>query len=191
MTIYTRRGDGGETDLFGGPRVAKDDRRVEAYGAVDELNAYLGVCRAASDHADLREIVEHAQGRLFDLGGALATPDAAQREKRGVPAPDAADVERLEAHVDALEKELEPLRRFILPGGCAAAAAFHVARTVCRRAERHLVELLGLEGEADRMGPEPLHYLNRLSDLLFVFARALNDGGRADVLWVPGAGREE
>ena len=184
MKIYTRRGDGGETDLFGGPRVAKDDRRVEAYGAVDELNACLGVCRSASEHADLREIVEHVQGRLFDLGGALATPDARQRERRAVPEPDAADVERLEAHVDALEKELAPLRRFILPGGCAAAAAFHVARTVCRRAERRTV---GLHRE-EPVGEASLRYLNRLSDLLFVMARVENRrAGVADLEW---AGRE-
>ena len=123
-------------------------------------------------------------GLLFDLGGALATPDAAQREKRRVPEPGSADVEQLEAHVDALEKELEPLRRFILPGGCAAAAAFHVARTVCRRAERRTV---ALHREAP-VGEASLRYLNRLSDLLFVMARVENRrAGVADLEW---AGRE-
>lgn len=184
MKIYTRRGDAGETDLFGGPRVAKDDLRVEAYGAVDELNASLGVCRAVSEHADLQAIAEHAQGLLFDLGGALATPEAAQREKHAVPEPQPADVEALEAHIDVLEGELEPLRRFILPGGCAGAAAFHVARTVCRRAERRTVAL----HRAAPVGEASLRYLNRLSDLLFVMARVENRrAGIADLEW---AGRK-
>lgn len=184
MKVYTRRGDGGETDLFGGPRVSKDDLRVEAYGAVDELNAVLGECRARTSEADLRRIVEHVQGLLFDLGAVLATPDAKRREKSGVPELAPSDVDELEAHIDALEQELEPLKRFILPGGCASAAAFHLARTVCRRAERRLVAL-GREETLDGPG---LRYLNRLSDLLFVMARAENHrAGVPDIEW---AGRQ-
>lgn len=181
MKVYTRRGDGGETDLFGGPRVGKDDLRVEAYGAVDELNACLGVCRAQSGHADLRAILETAQSRLFDLGGALATPSAAHREKSGVPEPRPEDVAELEAHIDALEPELAPLERFILPGGCAAAAALHVARTVCRRAERRAVSL----HRAEPVSESSLRYLNRLSDLLFVMSRVENRrAGISDLEWV-------
>ncbi len=180
MKIYTRRGDGGETDLFGGARVHKDAVRVEAYGAVDELNASVGVAAARSGHEDLRKISEEIQGMLFDLGAYLATPDARRREKSGVPELTPADVERLEAHLDALDEELEPLRRFVLPGGTAAAAAFHVARTVCRAAERRCVTL-AREAPLD----EPAQsYLNRLSDLLFVMARVENcRAGVPDVEW--------
>ncbi len=184
MKIYTRRGDGGETDLFGGPRVAKDDLRVEAYGAVDELNAVLGECRARTSEADLGRIVEDVQGLLFDLGAGLATPDAKRREKSGVPELAPSNVDALEAHIDALEAELEALKRFILPGGCASAAAFHLARTVCRRAERRLVAL----GHAETLDGVGLRYLNRLSDLLFVMARVENRrAGVSDIEW---AGRD-
>jgi len=180
VKVYTRRGDGGETDLFGGPRVPKDALRVEAYGAVDELNAVLGDCRARTGHADLGRILEHAQGLLFDLGAVLATPDARRREKSGVPELIPSDVDELESHIDALEEELEPLKRFILPGGCAGAAGFHLARTVCRRAERRLVAL-GHEEPLDGPG---LRYLNRLSDLLFVMARVENRrAGVPDIEW--------
>lgn len=184
MKIYTRRGDGGETDLFGGGRVAKDHARVEAYGAVDELNAFVGQCFAATAHEDLREICLSVQGLLFDLGGYLASPDARRREKGGVPQPDEPDVTALEAHIDALESELEPLQRFILPGGSPGSAAFHVARTVCRRAERRAVEL----HRAETLSAPALRYLNRLSDLLFVMARVENRRASvADVEWL---GRE-
>lgn len=184
MKVYTRRGDGGETDLFGGPRVSKDDLRVEAYGAVDELNAVLGECRARSSHADLQRMLEQIQGLLFDLGAVLATPDARRREKSGVPELAPADVDQLESHIDGLEAELEPLKRFILPGGCPGAAAFHLARTVCRRAERRLVSL----GREEKLEGPGLRYLNRLSDLLFVMARVENRrAGIPDVEW---AGRE-
>ena len=180
MKLYTRRGDAGETDLFGGPRVPKDHLRVEAYGAVDELNAVLGLCRARTAHADLGGILERAQGLLFDLGAHLATPDARRREKSGVPEPQAGDVGELERQIDALDEELEPLRRFILPGGSEAAAAFHLARTVCRRAERSAVALHRSEPFAEAA----LRYLNRLSDLLFVMARIENRrAGVLDVEW--------
>lgn len=181
MKVYTRRGDAGETDLFGGERVGKDDLRVEAYGAVDELNATLGPAAAASSHEDVVELVQHIQSALFDLGAYLATPAAARREKSQLPTPEAEDVADLEAHIDAFEEELEPLRSFVLPGGTAAAAAFHVARTVCRRAERRVV---GLARE-ETLDPLAVGYLNRLSDLLFVIARLENHrAGVPDVPWV-------
>ena len=180
MKIYTRRGDGGETDLFGGERVAKDALRVEAYGAVDEANAMLGLALASTRHDDLRAIGEEIQARLFDLGGYLATPDASRREKGDVPEPEAEDVAKLEAHIDALEEGLAPLKSFILPGGVPAAAAFHGARTVCRRAERRCVALHRQES----LSAASLRYVNRLSDLLFVMARVENHrAGVADVPW--------
>lgn len=178
--IYTRRGDGGETDLFGGPRVSKDDLRVEAYGAVDETNAMLGVALSHSDQDDLKEMGQQIQARLFDLGGYLATPDAARRAKSSVPEPEPADVEALERHIDALDTELEPLKSFILPGGTKAAAAFHAARTVSRRAERRCVAL----HRQDALSEASLGYVNRLSDLLFTMARIENRrAGVRDVEW--------
>ena len=180
MKIYTRRGDEGQTDLFGGPRVGKDHLRVDTYGAVDELNAALGLAAAATPQDDLRALSQEIQSRLFDLGSQLATPDARHREKSGLPGVGTEQVEALEQHVDALEAELVPLTRFILPGGTQAAAAFHLARTICRRAERRCVTL-AREEEV----PEPaLRYLNRLSDLLFVMARVENHRANvADVEW--------
>jgi len=184
VKIYTRRGDRGETDLFGGPRVAKDHLRVEAYGAVDELNAALGAALADTAHQDLRDLVLAIQGTLFDLGAYLSSPDAEQRKKHGVREPLEAEVEALEVRIDALEAELEPLRNFVLPGGTSAAAAFHLARTVCRRAERRAVSL---DREAPLEAPA-LRYLNRLSDLLFVMARVENRrAGLGDQVW---AGRK-
>ncbi len=184
MKIYTRRGDAGETDLFGGERVAKDHQRVAAYGAVDELNASLGQAAALTSHDDVRALSQGVQGALFDLGAYLATPDAARREKSGVPEVGAPEVEELEANIDAFEKELEPLRRFVLPGGTPAAAAFHVARTVCRRAERATVAL----AREEALTAPSLSFLNRLSDLLFVLARVENHrAGVPDVEWL---GRE-
>jgi cob(I)alamin adenosyltransferase len=180
LKIYTRRGDRGETDLFGGPRVSKADLRVEAYGAVDETNACVGAALAAMDAKDLHEMGQAIQSRLFDLGGYLATPDPERRRKSAVPEPTTEDVAQLEAHIDALDGELEPLQRFILPGGSAAAAAFHVARTVCRRAERRCVAL----HRDEPLSEASLRYLNRLSDLLFVMARVTNRrAGIADVEW--------
>lgn len=180
MKIYTRRGDGGETDLLGGGRVGKDDRRVEAYGEVDELNACLGAAASASPHADLRDLVRALQATLFSLGAHLASPDEARRERAAIPGVGEADVEELEKRIDALEAELLPLQRFILPGGSPAAAAFHVARTVCRRAERRAVAL----ARGEPLSPVALRYLNRLSDLLFVVARVENRrSGVPDVEW--------
>jgi len=185
VKIYTRRGDTGETDLFGGPRVAKDHLRVEAYGAVDELNAVLGACVAASSHEDVRGLVRELQATLFELGSYLASPDAERRERSRIPEPADDDVLRLEREIDAFEATLEPLRRFVLPGGTPAATAFHVARTVCRRAERRTVAL----HHAESISEAALRYLNRLSDLLFVLARVENRrAGVAEHEWV-GRGR--
>jgi len=183
VKIYTKRGDQGETDLLGGVRVSKSDVRVEAYGAVDECNACLGQCAATTAHDDLREIAQAIQSQLFDLGGYLAARDAKRQEKSGVAQLEDSDIEVLEAHIDSLEGELEALKRFILPGGTAAAAAFHLARTVCRRAERRAVALHGVEP----LSATSLRYLNRLSDLCFVMARVENRrAGVADVEWVGG-----
>ncbi len=178
--IYTRRGDGGDTDLFGGPRLSKHELRVDAYGSVDEANAMIGVALAQTGHDDLRDIGHSVQARMFDLGGYLATPDAARRAKSSVPEPEAPDVEHLERHIDTLEKELAPLTSFILPGGTPAAAAFHVARTVCRRAERLCVAL----HREEPLSEASLGYVNRLSDLLFVMARVENRrAGVTDIEW--------
>jgi len=180
VSIYTRRGDRGETDLFGGPRVWKDDPRVEAYGAVDELNAALGAALAATVHEDVRRMGQGIQAELLTLGAYLAAPDPERREKSRIPELGDEAVARLEAGIDAFEKELSPLARFVLPGGCAAAAAFHVARTVCRRAERRVVALERGAG----LDPAALRYLNRLSDLLFTLARLENArAGGGDVEW--------
>jgi cob(I)alamin adenosyltransferase len=182
--IYTRTGDAGETALGDGSRVPKTSSRVAAYGTVDELNAALGLVRLAAAEA---EAVGRVQNDLFDLGADLATPgfesdaDAPRPRLRVI----AAQVERLEAEIDAMNAGLAPLRSFVLPGGTPLAAALHVARTVCRRAERETVALAAVEA----VNPEAVRYLNRLSDWLFVAARIANDGGAGDILWVPGANR--
>jgi cob(I)alamin adenosyltransferase len=182
VKIYTRGGDAGETSLHGGERVMKDALRVEAYGAVDETNAVIGLALADLADADLRELLVEAQRRLFDVGGELATPDVLEREKKGkaIPRVGDADVERLERAIDRLETELEPLRNFILPGGARAAAQLQLARTVCRRAERAVVRL----GQREPVAPTLVRYLNRLSDFLFVCARAVNRrAGVAETIW--------
>jgi cob(I)alamin adenosyltransferase len=180
VKIYTRRGDAGETDLFGGARVGKDHPRVEAYGAVDELNALAGLCAATTTHEDLRSALRSVQEQLLGLGADLASPDRRRRDGDGATGPRSEHVVDLENHIDAFERELEPLKRFILPGGTRAAAALHVARTVCRRAERRLVEL---HRDAP-VGAVALRYVNRLSDLLFVMARVENRrAGQPDIEW--------
>jgi len=182
VKIYTRRGDTGQTDLFGGDRVGKDALRVAAYGDVDELNATIGMAAAAGADGELLEALRGIQSALFDLGASLATPDPAHRQKTGLVGVAATDVESLEALIDRLESKLSPLQTFILPGGTASAAAFHVARTVCRRAERAVVRLAAASGESVEEGT--LRYLNRLSDLLFVIARHENARqGVTDVAW--------
>ncbi len=180
MKIYTRTGDEGDTALFGGGRVRKDHVRVAAYGDVDELNSAIGVARAASPglHDDLMEAV---QRDLFSIGGHLATPDPA-RVRRALAKAELSEsrVAEFEAAIDAADAELEPLKAFILPGGTSGAAAFHVARTVCRRAERSVITLASEE----EVPPAFLIYLNRLSDLLFTIARLANHrAGRSDVTW--------
>jgi cob(I)alamin adenosyltransferase len=180
VKVYTRRGDAGETDLFGGERVAKDHVRVEAYGAVDELNAALGTAAAASVQEDVRELLARLQGRLFELGAHLAAPDPERRRKSGLAAPSEGDVAELERRIDGFDAELEPLERFVLPGGTSSAAALHHARTVCRRAERRAVAL----AREETLDPGVIVFLNRLSDLLFVLARVENRrAGREDVEW--------
>ena len=169
VKIYTRTGDRGETGLFDGTRVSKSDPRVAAYGDVDELNAWLGLARASITDAELAAIVEQIQRDLFALGARLADPSHRIAGRVAKAAVSEVDATRLEQWIDALEAELPPLRRFILAGGTPAGAAFHVARTVCRRAERAIVGL----GEAT-VDNEVLVYVNRLSDLLFVLARAAN-----------------
>jgi cob(I)alamin adenosyltransferase len=180
MKIYTRRGDQGETDLIGAGRVPKDHPRVDAYGTVDELNAALGVAAAQTAHEDLRALVQGVQRELFALGAYLATPEERHRGAAGIRAPDDVEVTALEARIDTFEGELAPLERFVLPGGTPGAAAFHVARTSCRRAERCVVSLDRLEP----LAPTAVRYLNRLSDLLFVLARVENRrAGVPDVEW--------
>jgi cob(I)alamin adenosyltransferase len=186
MKIYTRGGDGGFTALFGGARVRKDVPRIEAYGAVDELNSVLGWAGAELGEADLREMIGRIQSELLDIGSELATPEREKLESRGQRLPQVGDreIDELERWIDALEGELTPLRNFILPGGASAAAALHVARTVCRRAERRVVAL----AQQESVSPEAIRYLNRLSDLLFVMARAVNARlGVEEPTWV---GRE-
>jgi cob(I)alamin adenosyltransferase len=184
--IYTRTGDGGSTRLASGATVSKADLRVEAYGGVDETNATIGLARL-STAADptLDPILARIQNDLFDLGADLATPPAANEAERPRLRIVESQVARLESEIDALNSGMAELTSFVLPGGSAAAAALHLARTVCRRAERTGVAL----AERESVSPAALKYLNRLSDLLFVAARYANDEGRSDVLWSPGATR--
>ena len=186
--IYTRTGDNGTTGLVSGPRRLKSDLRVEAYGAIDEANAFVGLARQHADAIpDLDAMLMRVQNDLFDLGADLATPDTGEKPEYEPLRIVAAQVERLEREIDRLNADLEPLRSFVLPAGSAASAALHVARTVARRAERQMVALASMEGEA--VSAEAVAYVNRLSDFLFVAARWANDKGRADVLWVPGNNR--
>jgi cob(I)alamin adenosyltransferase len=172
VKIYTRTGDSGETSLFDGTRVRKSDVRVAAYGDVDELNAWLGLVRAHDVGDSVAEMIVQIQRDLFALGARLADPAHRIAERVTKAAISSTDISRLEEWIDTLERDLPPLRRFILPGGTAAGALLHVARTTCRRAERAIV---GLEQPA--IEPEVLVYINRLSDLLFVMARAVNRRG--------------
>ena len=185
--IYTRRGDAGETGLVGGQRVPKDSPRIEAAGAVDELNACVGLasvsCAGDARLAPLAAILARVQHEIFNLGSILATePQDVHAKQARVTA---VEVARLEREIDAMNADLTALRSFVLPGGTALAAHLHLCRTVSRRAERLVVELATLEA----VGTPAVKYLNRLSDWFFVAARVANDGGQADVLWVPGANR--
>lgn len=187
--IYTRTGDDGTTALGSGERRPKYDLRIAAYGTVDEANACIGMARihAAQSHPELDAMLGRIQNDLFDLGADLATPDTGEDLGYEPLRIIASQVERLEADIDAINKPIKPLRSFVLPGGSPAAAALHLARTVARRAERLMVELSHKDGE--KVSPEAIKYMNRVSDFLFVASRAVNDNGDSDVLWVPGKNR--
>jgi cob(I)alamin adenosyltransferase len=187
--IYTRTGDAGDTGLATGERVKKFDPRVDAYGEVDEANACLGLVRLhTADDAVLDPMLARIQNELFDLGADLATPERDGKALGWEPLRIVqAQVDRLEADIDQLNAELAPLTSFILPAGSPAASYLHLARTVCRRAER-VATRLACEAD-EKVSPEALKYLNRLSDLLFVMARYANGKGSAEVLWRPGATR--
>lgn len=179
MKIYTRTGDCGSTGLFGGPRVAKDDDRIEAYGTVDELNAVIGATRAAGVGEVIDAQLAQIQHELFSIGAELATPDPDRHQLRTI---NSAHIETLEQWIDAHELTLPPLKNFILPAGTAASSQMHVARAVCRRAERRVVTL-ARRREAS-VSEALIIYLNRLSDLLFVLARAVNQrAGIQDAAW--------
>jgi cob(I)alamin adenosyltransferase len=179
--IYTKTGDEGMTGLFGGGRVAKDDERVEAYGEVDELNAALGLARSLGCGEELDPFLEQLQQQLFTVGAVLATPRASAAAEH-IPQIRPEWIQRMETQMDALDQQLPALTQFVLPGGVPGASALHLARTICRRAERRVAPL-------QRTGyapPEVLIFLNRLSDLLFMMARRCNQQkGKEDVRWVP------
>jgi cob(I)alamin adenosyltransferase len=189
--IYTRTGDGGETALGSGERVSKADLRIEAYGTVDETNTVIGLVRQHTMHvklAPLDQMLARIQNELFDLGADLCVPDRGQKLEWEPLRILASQAERLEQEIDQLNDALSPLRSFVLPGGTAAGAYLHQARTVCRRAERLMVALNGVEGEV--VSAAALSYVNRLSDFLFVASRWANAvAGDGDVLWVPGKTR--
>jgi len=185
--IYTRTGDDGTTALGSGRRVAKYDLRVECYGTLDETNAAIGLARlhTQSDQA-LDAMLARIQNDLFDLGAELCYPDES-KDARGRLSVSDGQVERLESEIDTLNRKLQPLRSFVLPGGTPAASFLHLARTISRRAERLMVALAARPSEP--VGGSALRYINRLSDFLFVAARYANDKGISDVLWVPGQNR--
>ncbi len=180
--IYTRGGDSGETSLGDGTRVAKHDPRVAAYGTVDEANAAIGVARLHTT-GQTDAVLARIQNDLFDLGADLCRPEAPAGKT--VLRIAQSQIDRLEQEIDAMNERLKPLESFILPGGSAAAAQLHLARTIARRAERLITELAVREP----VSPLAITYINRLSDHLFVLARHVNDDGRADVLWIPGGNR--
>jgi cob(I)alamin adenosyltransferase len=181
--IYTRGGDTGETSLGDGSRVSKADARIEAFGAVDELNATLGVVLAGDVPPEIRSVLERVQNELFDLGADLSVPADVEGRLRV----DQSQVDRLEEDCDRFNAELPELRSFVLPGGTATASAIHVARTICRRAERETYRA----ASEHELGPLVAVYLNRLSDLLFILARTANaHAGRGEPLWKPGATRD-
>ncbi len=180
--IYTKSGDQGDTGLGDGTRVSKDHPRVAAYGSVDELNAVLGLLVSHFPQAAESELIRSIQNDLFDVGADLCLPQSADEKPGAHLRVRAEQAERLERAIDRLNANLAPLKSFILPGGQAAAAWCHLARTVCRRAERDVVTL----SREETINPQVVVYLNRLSDLLFVLARIYNNNGRDDILWQPG-----
>jgi cob(I)alamin adenosyltransferase len=187
--IYTKTGDAGTTALGSGERVPKTSPRIAAYGTVDETNAQIGMVRIHLAGADklVDDMLLRIQNDLFDLGADLCVPDRGEKLPYEPLRMTEAQVKRLENEIDQMNADLQPLKSFILPGGTPAAAALHVARTVSRRAEREMVELAALPNEP--VSAAALKYINRLSDLLFVAGRYVNDHGKADVLWVPGKNR--
>ncbi len=186
--IYTRTGDDGSTGLVAGPRRFKDDLRIDAYGTVDETNAFVGLVRLHTRNDALVDaMLMRIQNDLFDLGADLATPDTGEAHGYEPLRMTEGQVLRIEQEIDLLNAELTPLNSFVLPGGSAAGAALHAARTVSRRAERLMVALSRCEGET--VSGAALRYINRVSDLLFVAGRYVNDKGNTDVLWIPGKNR--
>jgi cob(I)alamin adenosyltransferase len=183
--IYTKTGDDGSTGLVDGTRVRKHHARVEAYGTVDEANAIFGLLRLETLEAAVAEEVQRIQNDLFDLGSDLGAPFGSPFEGK-LPRIVASQVARLETAIDAANARLEPLRSFVLPGGSRAAAWLHLARTVVRRAERCA---WAAADAGEQLNPQALEYLNRLSDLCFVWSRLCNDDGRSDILWMPGGNR--
>lgn len=183
--IYTKSGDTGQTSLGNGARVAKTSQRIIAYGGVDELNATIGVAVNTELPDETRALLTSIQHDLFDLGADLCIPPQMNEAPGSALRITAAQVERLEAAIDRAVEQLSPLTSFVLPGGTPAAAALHVARTVCRRVEIGVIAL----AQEESIGPDCAIYLNRLSDLLFCLSRLCNDGGKADVLWIPGKNR--
>lgn len=180
MKIYTKTGDKGETGLFGGARVRKDHVRIEAYGEIDELNACLGTSRSLNDDAELDALLHRIQNELFEIGAVLATPSGSKHAGTDKCPIRPEDITRLEKAIDRFDRDLPALRNFILPGGTELSAALHLARTVCRRAERDLVAL----AEQEPVDEEILAYINRLSDLLFIMARWANwKKGISDTPW--------
>ena len=194
--IYTRTGDDGSTGLATGMRCAKYHPRINAYGTVDETNAALGLAMVALEHEgtnydniiDIEAMILRIQNDLFDLGADLSTPETSKDSAQTPLRITEGQVERLEQEIDQLNKELQPLSSFILPGGNQVSAHLHMARTICRRAEREMVELNDMEGET--VSEAALKFINRLSDHLFVLSRYLNERGLSDVLWTPGQNRE-
>jgi cob(I)alamin adenosyltransferase len=180
--IYTRSGDDGSTSLGGGKRVSKSDLRVEAYGTVDEANSFIGLSMVSLSNPEVRTVLTRIQNDLFDVGADLCKPETVQGSSLRITP---AQIEWLEKNIDFYNEHLEPLSSFVLPGGTNPSAILHVARTVVRRAERCVARL----ASAETLNFRALEYLNRLSDLLFVLARFLNDGGRGDITWRPGANR--
>ena len=186
--IYTRTGDDGTTALGSGRRVSKYDLRVEAYGTLDETNAAIGIARLYTKDGppSLDAMLARIQNDLFDLGADLCFPDETKDARGRLQVTDT-QVARLESEIDTLNRDIEPLRSFVLPGGSPASSHLHLARTISRRAERLMVALAARQGES--VGDAALRYINRLSDFLFVAARFANDKGKSDVTWVPGKNR--
>ena len=193
--IYTRTGDAGTTALGSGERVSKSHARIAAFGTVDETNSSIGVARAQlrgskdsrADMADMDARLARVQNDLFDLGADLCVPERSEKPDYDPLRISEIQVKWLENQIDAMNSDMQPLRSFVLPGGNGASAALHLARTICRRAERKIVELAALPGET--VSDAAVKYVNRLSDFLFVAARHVNNCGRDDILWVPGENR--